>query len=89
MPIAQAQGRTFNFPEGITPEQMGVAIDEFFSSQQGAEPDQQDLLSPTARQELAPEQQQQLLEARPAQLCAAPGGTGEAEAVAGRTSKQE
>lgn len=34
MPIAQAQGRKFDFPEGTTPEQMGVAIDEFFSSQE-------------------------------------------------------
>lgn len=34
MPItATAQGKTFTFPDGTTPEQMGVAIDEFFSQQ--------------------------------------------------------
>ena len=34
MPKATANGKTFNFPEGTTPEQMGAAIDEYF----GAEP---------------------------------------------------
>ncbi len=34
MPTATAQGKTFNFPEGTTPEQMGLAIDEFFASQE-------------------------------------------------------
>ena len=33
MPIAEAQGKEFNFPEGTTPEQMGVAIDEFFADE--------------------------------------------------------
>ena len=33
MPIAEANGKTFEFPEGTTPEQMGVAIDEYFSGQ--------------------------------------------------------
>lgn len=32
MPKATANGKTFNFPEGTTPEQMGSAIDEYFSS---------------------------------------------------------
>ena len=32
MPItAQANGKTFNFPDGTTPEQMGASIDEFFA----------------------------------------------------------
>lgn len=35
MPItATAQGKTFTFPDGTSPEQMGAAIDEFFSTQQ-------------------------------------------------------
>lgn len=33
MVTAVAQGREFEFPEGTTPEQMGEAIDEFFSGQ--------------------------------------------------------
>lgn len=33
MATATAQGRTFTFPEGTTPEQMGIAIDEFFAGQ--------------------------------------------------------
>lgn len=34
MPItAKAQGKTFTFPDGTTPEDMGAAIDEFFSQQ--------------------------------------------------------
>lgn len=32
MPIATANGKKFNFPEGTTPEQMAQAIDEYFSS---------------------------------------------------------
>jgi len=32
---AKAKGKTFNFPIGTTPEQMGQAIDEYFASQQG------------------------------------------------------
>lgn len=32
MPIAHANGKKFTFPEGTTPEQMGQAIDEYFSS---------------------------------------------------------
>jgi len=38
MPTATAQGKKFNFPEGVTPEQMGLAIDEFFSQQQPITP---------------------------------------------------
>lgn len=37
MPTATANGKKFNFPEGTTPEQIGQAIDEFFSSQQAKE----------------------------------------------------
>lgn len=38
MPItAKAQGKTFTFPDGTEPDQMGSAIDEFFSQQQQAE----------------------------------------------------
>lgn len=33
MATAIAQGKTFTFPEGTTPEQMGIAIDEFFAGQ--------------------------------------------------------
>ena len=33
MPVAIANGKEFDFPEGTTPEQMGIAIDEFFSNQ--------------------------------------------------------
>ena len=34
MPItAQAKGKTFTFPDGTTPEQIGVVIDEFFNNQ--------------------------------------------------------
>lgn len=32
---ATAQGKEFSFPDGTTPEQMGEAIDGFFSQQQG------------------------------------------------------
>lgn len=44
MPVATANGKKFTFPEGTTPEQMGQAIDEYFSSQQptqakGIDPD--------------------------------------------------
>ena len=40
MPItATAQGKTFTFPDGTTPEQMGSAIDEFFANQQGVSQD--------------------------------------------------
>lgn len=40
MPItAQAQGKTFTFPDGTSPQQMGQVIDEFFS-QQPAQPAQ-------------------------------------------------
>jgi len=54
MPItATAQGRTFTFPDGTNPEQMGVAIDEFFSGQQ-AEAQQQ----PEQQQEVAPQEVQ-------------------------------
>lgn len=35
MPIATAQGREFNFPDGTTQQQMGSAIDEFFRTQGG------------------------------------------------------
>lgn len=39
MPItAKAQGKTFTFPDGTTPEQMGVAIDEYFSNQDVKQP---------------------------------------------------
>lgn len=34
MPVATANGKKFTFPEGTTPEQMGSAIDEYFSGQQ-------------------------------------------------------
>jgi hypothetical protein len=34
MPIATANGKEFNFPEGTTQEQMGAAIDEYFKSQE-------------------------------------------------------
>lgn len=41
MPTATANGKTFNFPDGVTPEQMGQAIDEYFSGQpQQAAPSQ-------------------------------------------------
>lgn len=33
MPTAEANGKTFEFPEGTTPEQMGQAIDEYFAGQ--------------------------------------------------------
>lgn len=36
MPKATANGKTFNFPQGTTPDQMGQAIDEYFSSQNPA-----------------------------------------------------
>lgn len=36
MPTATANGKKFNFPDGATPEQMGQAIDEYFSSQKQA-----------------------------------------------------
>lgn len=40
MPItATAQGKEFTFPDGTTPEQMGEAIDGFFSQQQGGTQD--------------------------------------------------
>lgn len=49
MPVATANGKKFTFPEGTTPEQMGFAIDEYFSqnkpAQQPAEQPQQDLQS--------------------------------------------
>lgn len=32
MPKVKAQGKTFNFPDGTTTEQMSAAIDEYFSS---------------------------------------------------------
>lgn len=32
MPIATANGKKFNFPDGTSPEQMGQAIDEYFAS---------------------------------------------------------
>ncbi len=32
MPTATANGKTFTFPEGVTPEQMGEAIDEYFAA---------------------------------------------------------
>lgn len=38
MTIAYAQGKEFDFPEGTTSEQMGTAIDEFFSGQELADP---------------------------------------------------
>jgi hypothetical protein len=41
MPRVTAQGKTFNFPDGTTPEQMGLAIDEYFA--QAAEPQKGDL----------------------------------------------
>lgn len=45
MPItAKAQGKTFTFPDGTAPDQMGSAIDEFFSQQQPAEPAQQEVV---------------------------------------------
>jgi len=34
MPKVTANGKTFNFPDGTTPEQMGQAIDEYFQVQQ-------------------------------------------------------
>lgn len=42
MPTATANGKTFTFPEGVTPEQMGEAIDEYFAANDAAEPIQQD-----------------------------------------------
>ena len=35
---ATAQGKTFTFPDGTQPEQMGGAIDEFFAGQQEQQP---------------------------------------------------
>lgn len=51
MPItASAQGKTFTFPDGTSPEQMGVAIDEFFAGEQvqpeAQQPGQQQSLQP-------------------------------------------
>lgn len=45
MPVATANGKKFTFPEGTTPEQMGQAIDEYFSgsSQLSSEPKQQQI----------------------------------------------
>lgn len=37
MPVATANGKEFTFPDGTTPEQMGQAIDEFFSSSMAKE----------------------------------------------------
>lgn len=34
MPSAEANGKTFEFPEGTSPEQMGVAIDEYFQAEE-------------------------------------------------------
>lgn len=36
MPVATANGKKFTFPDGTTPEQMGEAIDEYFSTQEAA-----------------------------------------------------
>lgn len=41
MTTATSQGRKFNFPDGTTPEQMGIAIEKFFSTQQPAQPVEQ------------------------------------------------
>lgn len=45
MPVATANGKKFTFPEGTTPEQMGQAIDEYFSgsSQLSSAPKQQQI----------------------------------------------
>lgn len=45
MPVATANGKKFSFPDGTTPEQMGQAIDEYFSQQQ-SRPAQQALATP-------------------------------------------
>lgn len=51
MPItATAQGKKFTFPDGTDPEQMGAAIDEFFSGQQSQPEAQQDLQQPVAQE---------------------------------------
>lgn len=46
MPTAKANGKTFRFPEGTAPEQMGQAIDEYFSANPPAKsaPDKADSL---------------------------------------------
>ncbi len=40
MPKVTAQGKTFNFPEGTTNEQIGQAVDEYFASNQDAQSQQ-------------------------------------------------
>mgnify|MGYP000070695337 FL=1 len=53
MPVAIANGKEFDFPEGTTPEQMGDAIDEFFSNASQQEfadiPTADDMPSPDAQ----------------------------------------
>ncbi len=56
MPItATAQGKKFTFPDGTPPEQMGAAIDEFFSNQQQApeQPAQQAVQQQPAEREFS------------------------------------
>lgn len=57
MPVANAQGKRFNFPEGTTPEQMGIAIDEFFGGQ-----------AQQAQSQQAPTQQPQQITAQQPQV---------------------
>lgn len=48
---AQAQGKTFTFPDGTSPQAMGDAIDEFFSQQQPSVDDQQTVSQPLSSRE--------------------------------------
>lgn len=53
-----ANGKTFNFPEGTSNEQIGDAIDEYFASQSAAQPPQEQS-QPVQEQ---PQQEQSLLQ---------------------------
>lgn len=60
MPVATANGKRFTFPDGTTPEQMGQAIDEYFSQNSTPEeqpaPTMKDPLSAMYEQPASPEQ---------------------------------
>jgi hypothetical protein len=84
---AQAQGKTFTFPDGTSPEQMGLAIDEFFGRQKSAP--SQPSGAEQFRQQQIQEQPLTIMEQRSQALGAAPQASTRPELTSSRPLELE